>query len=107
MTGSTQRFVIAALSFLLLLAVGTALYLYMRDRPPSPLPPQATLNDAQENAVDPYRAEMGCIDQVLQRRDLEANQAQAMLNSCRGPDSGTNAANETDAASTANQSEGP
>lgn len=87
MHGPTQRILIVAFAVVLLLLGGTAAFLYMRGRPP---PPSITLNEADENEANPYRVEMACIDQVLQRHDLEANQVEPALASCRASGSETN-----------------
>lgn len=51
--------------------------------------PRATLPD--RNATDPMAAEMICIDQVLQDRNLEADQVDMRLAACKGGGSRSNA----------------
>lgn len=69
-------------------AVLVALLLLYGDRIVGRSGPPIVINAAQENAIDPYRAEMGCIDQLMQRHDMEANQVQAELERCRAPGEG-------------------
>ena len=88
MNGPTQRILVVAFAVVLLLLGGTAAFLYARRQPP---PPSITRNEADDaNAANPYVAEMGCIDRVLQRNDMDANQVQPALENCRASGSETN-----------------
>ena len=75
-----QKLLILLIGFLLLL-VGTVTVLLLRGRPS---PPPILLNEAGENAANPYQAELDCIDRVIQRHDMNANEVQPVLAGCRG-----------------------
>ena len=89
MNGRTQRNLVIAVVALLLLLAGVALLLLVRGRPPAPA---VSVDAGQENAADPYAAEMNCLGQLAQRNDLDANQVGPAMEHCRGPEAGTNQA---------------
>ena len=76
-----QRNLVILLGVLVLLLGGTVAFLLLRGQPrPTPI----AMNAAEENVADPLQQEMGCIDRLLQRNDLEANQVESALAGCRG-----------------------
>lgn len=50
----------------------------------NPQRPASILNVAEENAANPYAAELVCVDQVLADNRLAANQVETRLAACRG-----------------------
>jgi Flp pilus assembly protein TadB len=81
MRRSTMFLVAFGAAFVAALAAVLLLY---GDRIAGGSPPPTAINAEQENATEPYRAEMTCIDRLMQRHDLLANQVQAELERCRG-----------------------
>jgi hypothetical protein len=77
-----QRNIIILLAVLVVLLAAALFYLLLLRDQPRNVPIQ--INAAQENASEPYRQEMDCIDRLLQRNDMEANQVDAELAGCRG-----------------------
>jgi hypothetical protein len=75
-----QKLLILLIGLLLLLA-GTVAVLFLRGRPS---PPPILLNEAGQNVANPYQAELDCIDRVMQRHDMNANDVQPALAGCRG-----------------------
>jgi len=76
-----QRNLIILLGVLVLLLGGTLAFVLLRGQP---RPASISINAAEENVVDPLREEMNCIDRLLQRNDLDANQIDSSLAGCRG-----------------------
>jgi hypothetical protein len=79
--GLMQQKLLIPLIGLLLLLAGTVVVLLLRGRPTSP---PIMLNEASENAANPYQGELECIDWVMQRHDMNANEVEPALASCRG-----------------------
>jgi hypothetical protein len=77
-----QRNVILVLAALVLLLAATLAFVLLRGQP-RPMP--ISIDAANENASEPYHQEMGCIDRLLQRNDIDANQIQPALDNCRAP----------------------
>jgi hypothetical protein len=75
-----RKLAIPLIGLLLLLAVAVA-FLAIRGRPS---PPPILLDEAGGNATNPYQAELDCIDRVIQRNDMDANEVQPALATCRG-----------------------
>jgi hypothetical protein len=75
-----QRTIILVLALFVLLLGGALAYVLLRGAP-GPVPVSVEAGD--EAATNPYRAEMECIDRVLQRHDMEANQVQPAMDNCR------------------------
>lgn len=67
-----------AILFVLLLAA--TLVLLLRPSAPSAPPPPIL---AEENALDPVRAEMECIDGVVSNRNLKSEDVQRAIDGCR------------------------
>ena len=67
-----------AILFLALLVAAVLLLFQARSRT---TPPAA--NVPEENALDPVRDEMACIDQVLANRNLKTEEVQPALDTCR------------------------
>ena len=76
-----RRSVILAFGILVLLFAGVIVLLFFYPRAE---PPRMSLNAADENVVDPLRAEMACIDRVMSSPRLNANEVQPRLDACRG-----------------------
>jgi len=76
-----QRNLIFLLGVLIILLAGAVVVLLLRGQLQ---PPPVSINAADENAADPYHQEMECIDRLLQRNDLDANQVEPALAGCRG-----------------------
>ena len=76
-----QRNLIIVFGAFVLLLGGALVFILLR-REPRPAP--IAINAAEENLVDPLHEEMGCIDRLIQRNDLDANQVDAALAGCRG-----------------------
>ena len=76
-----QRNIIIALAVLVLLLAG-ALIFVMAGQQPRAAPIQ--MNAAEENVSEPYHQEMNCIDRLLQRNDLSANEVEPALARCQG-----------------------
>src|SRR5689334_12870949 len=76
-----QRNLIIALAVLVLLLAAALAFVLLRG-PSGPAP--VSINAADENVGERYHEEMGCIDRLLQRNDLDANQVEAALAGCRG-----------------------
>ena len=76
-----QRNLIILLAIVVILLGGTLAFLLLRGEPRAgPI----GINAADENALEPLHGEMDCIDRLLHRNDLEANQVEAELAGCRG-----------------------
>jgi hypothetical protein len=76
-----QRKIIILLAITCLVLAGALGLILMRGQSrPAPIP----VDEAQENASQPYRREMDCIDRLLQRRDLSSNDVAPALARCRG-----------------------
>ncbi|MBV9900557.1 MAG: hypothetical protein JOZ90_05610 [Alphaproteobacteria bacterium] len=89
MNGPMQRYLILAFAALILVLGGAVIFLLVRGQPAqAPLSIQADT----ENQANPYAAEMNCIDRLLQRNDLEANEVGLELGNCRGPGAPANQA---------------
>jgi len=84
-----QRNVIIILAVLVVLLAAALLYLLLLRDQPRNLPTR--MDAAAENAAEPYHQEMDCIDRLLQRNDMEANEVGPALDSCRGSRSDANA----------------
>ena len=80
-----QRMVILALAVLALALGATLAYVLLRG--PHQAPPMS-IDAADENASEPLRQEMTCIDQLLQDRNLRANEVEPALARCEGGPSG-------------------
>jgi len=68
------------LIILLLILGGIVAFLVIRGRPS---PPPFSIDDATANAANPYQPELNCIDQLIQRHDMNANEIQPALARCR------------------------
>ena len=86
-----QRNLILLLGVLVLL-LGAALAFVLVRGPSRPAP--IAMNAAEENFADPLHQEMDCIDRLIQRNDLDANQVDASLAGCRGVPVGNQSAGE-------------
>jgi hypothetical protein len=75
-----QRTIILVLAVLVLLLGGALAYMLLRGAS-GPVP--VSIEAGGETAPNLYRAEMACIDRVLQRHDMDSNQAQAAMDDCR------------------------
>jgi hypothetical protein len=73
-----QRTIILVLAVLVLLLGGALAYVLLRG-PPGAVP----VSIEAGAAPNPYRAEMECIDRVLQRHDMDSNQVQPAMDDCR------------------------
>lgn len=75
-----QRTIILILAVLVLMLAGTLAFVLLRGEPG---PVRTSIDAGGEAPPNPYRAEMECIDQVMRRHDLEANQVQPAMDNCR------------------------
>lgn len=75
-----QRTIIFILAVLVLMLGGTLAFVLLRGEP-SPVP--VSIDAGAGAPPNPYRAEMDCIDQVLRRHDMDANQVQPAMDDCR------------------------
>ena len=89
MNGPVQRRLIILFPFLLLVLAAVAIVLLTSGRT-SRAP--ATFEAVEENAANPYTAEMDCIDQLMQRNDLAPEEVGPALQNCRGTPADTNRA---------------
>ena len=83
------RRAVLALGILALLFAGAIMLALFCPRAEAP---RISLNAVDENAVDPLRTEMACIDGVISNHQLNANEVQPRLDACRGSSSGNSAA---------------
>jgi hypothetical protein len=74
-----QRTIILILALLVVLLGGALAYMLLRGAP-GPVPVSI---EAGETVPNPYRAEMACIDRVLQRHDMDRNEVQPAMDDCR------------------------
>jgi len=82
-TSSMQRNIIIAFGIIILLLASALAFLLFRGQPSrAPIEVEA----AEQGTASPYRQEMECIDRLIQRNDLLANQVEAELAHCRGAD---------------------
>ena len=82
-----QRKIIVALILLCLLLAGLLGFVLLRDQPRAPRIP---MNEAQENVAEPYHQEMDCIDRLLRRQDLSANEVEPALARCKSDSAAQN-----------------
>jgi len=75
-----SRRLLPFLAILVVVLLVAGLILLMQPRRPS-LAPSAGLPEA--NALDPVRAEMACVDRVLQNRAMKSEDVQPALDRCR------------------------
>ena len=80
-----QRKIIFVLVILILLLAAALAYVLLRGQPASA---PISIDAANEDASDPYRREMDCIDRLLQQHDLDKNQVEPAFARCRGGGSG-------------------
>lgn len=85
-----HRILVIVFGAVVLLLGGAVVYLLNQGR--APVQP-VEINEAEVDAVNPYRQEMECIDRLMQQNDLQANQVDLGLAGCRG---GAPAGNATD-----------
>jgi hypothetical protein len=76
-----RRRLIILFPFLLLALAALAIVLITRGRPPSS---STSIGASEENGANPYAGEMDCIDRLMQRNDLDANEVGPALQNCRG-----------------------
>jgi hypothetical protein len=82
--GRMKRRLLIILAFVVVAALAATLLFLLQTRPPTP---SAAAALPEEEAVDPLRAEMECIDRVLQNRNLRSQDVQPALDACRGASS--------------------
>jgi hypothetical protein len=83
------RNIIIAFAVIILLLASALAFVLLRGQPrPAPI----EVNAAEADPTLPYREEMDCIDRLMRKSDLLANQVEPELARCRGgaPTSQTN-----------------
>jgi len=80
-----QRNIMMALVVVILLLSAALAFVLLRGQS-APVP--VSINAADENAVEPYRQEMDCIDRLMQNNDLDANEVGPAVARCQGGPSG-------------------
>jgi hypothetical protein len=86
-----QRNIIIALAALVLLLTAALAFVLLRG-PSDPMP--VSITTADENAAEPYHQEMDCIDRLLQRNDLDANEVEPAFTRCKAGASGHQSAGQ-------------
>ena len=76
-----QRKLIIVLIGIIFVLAGVTAILFLRGQPGSPS--RIVLNEAGGNEANPYQAELDCIDRVIERNDMDANEVQPAMANCR------------------------